>query len=289
MRGRRLASAGGRSYAFGMNRIDRIFAERRAAGLRTLMPFLTAGDPDLATTAGLLGAIEQAGGSICELGFPFSDPIADGPIIQASMAYALDHGVKISQIFDMVAQARASTELGLVAMVSYSIIHRLGEAAFVTRAKTAGFDGFIVPDLPVEEAAGFGGRARDAGLICSHLIAPTTSPERAELLARASSGFIYMVARSGITGVRSELPADLTDRVARLRQVTDLPIAVGFGVSSGEQVRQVVRVADAAIVGSAIVRRLEPYRGGSSQEAVAAVKAFVEELACGLTEPARQA
>jgi len=245
------------------------------------MPYLTAGDPDIATTGQLLQALQAAGAMICELGIPFSDPIADGPVIQASMAHALDNGLRTQQVFDTVAEHRSSLSMGLVAMVSYSIVHRHGDA-FLADAKQAGFDGFIIPDLPVEESEQTTARVREAGLICSCLIAPTTPIERAQQIAKTCSGFVYLLSRSGITGEKSELPSDLPDRVKALRDVTDLPIAVGFGISSADQVRQVVSVADAAIVGSAIMRRIATVREQGTDAVIRDVEQFVTELSSGL-------
>lgn len=259
------------------------------------MPFATAGDPDLGTTAGLLEAAQRAGASICEVGIPFSDPIADGPVIQASMSRALDAGIRVNQVFDTIAELRPKVDLGLVAMVSYSIVHRLGIEAFVNQSKDAGFDGFIFPDLPLEESGPARAAVAEAGMILSMLIAPTTPIERAERIAAASTGFVYVVSRPGITGARSELPAELPARLERLRGVTDLPMAVGFGISSADQVRQVVSVADAAIVGSALVERVAKAAGGEGSSgghagglnsgaggAVAEGERMIAELATGL-------
>ena len=287
---RRFAAGGGvRMLVKPVNRIDAIFARLRSgssASSKALMPFLTAGDPDVGTTAALLPAIEAAGASIAEIGVPFSDPIADGPVIQASMSYALDHGVRVESVFTAIAQARPSLNLGLVAMVSYSIVHRLGPKGFVRRAKDAGFDGFIFPDLPLEESDAIREAVAAEGLILSMLIAPTTPDDRAERIAQASSGFVYVISRAGITGERRELPAELPDRLRRLRGVTDLPMAVGFGVSGPDQVRQVVSVADAAIVGSAIMRRVAEHRAGGREGVVREVASFTGELATGLDRQA---
>jgi tryptophan synthase alpha chain len=269
-----------------MNRIDRIFSDLRGGSAPTpgkaLMPFITAGDPDVATTAAMLPALEEAGARIVEVGVPFSDPIADGPVIQASMSYALDRGVRVGQVFEAVASVRAKVGLGLVAMVSYSIVHRLDPRSFVRQARQAGFDGFIFPDLPLEESAAVREAVASEGMILSMLIAPATSPERAEAIARASTGFVYIVSRSGITGERSELPPELPERLRRLRGVTDLPMAVGFGVSTAEQVRQVVNVADAAIVGSALMRRVAEYRQQGGAAVVREAAAMTRELTTGL-------
>jgi tryptophan synthase alpha chain len=272
-----------------MNRIDAIFADLRRQGRKALMPFVIAGDPDLETTGDLLVAMEQAGASICELGFPFSDPIADGPVIQASMHHALTHGVRPAKILDMVARQRSRLKMGLLAMVSYSVVYRLGTKAFIRDCAAAGIDGFILPDLPVEESDEAREAIASAGLSCAFLISPTSTGERAQAIARACSGFVYVLARAGITGERNALPADLMDRLSQLRAVTPLPLAVGFGISSSEHVRQVVASADAAIVGTALVRRLAAHRAAEGPlspdrraAAVADAAGFVRELCAGL-------
>ena len=261
------------------NRIDRLFADMRARGGRALMPFLTAGDPDLSTTAGLLETAQASGATVCEIGVPFSDPIADGPVIQASMSRALDTGLRVEDVFAMVRGVRDRLDIGLVAMVSYSIVHRMGLQAFVERSRNAGLDGFIFPDLPLEESGPARRAAAEAGLILSMLIAPTTPIERAERIAAASSGFVYVVSRPGITGATAALPEELPERLRRLRGVTDLPMAVGFGVSSAQQVREVVGVADAAIVGSALVKVIEQADADRVREDAGR---FMRELASGL-------
>lgn len=269
-----------------MNRIDRIFKDLRATQGppgKALMPYLTAGDPSVEATGKMLTAVQRAGGAICELGIPFSDPIADGPVIQASMTYALDHGVTVGKVFEMVSRVRPSLEIGLVAMVSYSVVHRVGLSKFVSDAKDVGFDGFIFPDLPLEASGPAREAATKAGLILSMLIAPTTPDERAEKIARASTGFVYVVSRAGITGEQSELPPELPARLKRLRAVTDLPMTVGFGISSADHVRQVVSVADAAIVGSGMMRRVAEGRFDGGDPAVKMVEDFTRELAGGLT------
>lgn len=268
-----------------MNRIDSLFAVARRTGRKTLMPFITAGYPSLNATAAILPALQRGGAGICEIGFPFSDPVADGPVIQASMTQALDGGVHPSDIFELVQSLRPRLSMGLVAMVSYSIVYRMGAERFVARAAESGFDGFIFPDLPLEEASAIAGPIREAGLASSLLIAPTTPDERAVQIARASTGFIYLLARTGITGERSALPTGLADRVARLRDATDLPIAVGFGIATAEHVRAVTRFADAAIVGSALVRRISLSPDATAQAIAGQAEQFIRELAAGLVEP----
>ncbi|MGB0767810.1 MAG: tryptophan synthase subunit alpha [Phycisphaeraceae bacterium] len=264
-----------------MNRVEQIFSSLSLTGGKALMPFITAGDGGVERLGPTIQALERGGASICEIGIPFSDPIADGPVIQASMTRALDAGLHVDDVFEQVAQVRPTTELGLVAMVSYSIVYRIGLDAFVKRSAEAGFDGFIFPDLPLEASQPTRDAAANAGLILSMLIAPTTPIDRAQAIAAASTGFAYVVSRRGITGESSALAADLPDRLTKLRDVTDAPMAVGFGISSPEQVREVVKVADAAIVGSAMVRRMHD----CADDPVAEAEAFTRALAAGLPEP----
>jgi len=268
------------------NRIDAIFAQLRRAGTRALMPFITAGYPDLEMTAELIPALEEAGASICEIGIPFSDPIADGPVIAASMHEALVNGFDVNAMFESVRQARPTTSMGLVAMVSYSIVHRFGLERFVSKCAEAGFDGFIFPDLPVEESDEARIVAEQHEMTCSLLVAPNTSPDRAGRIARACTGFVYLLARVGITGERSDAP-EIGAAVKQLRAGNTMttPIACGFGIASAEAVRAVVHHADAAIVGSAIVRRISSLRadGVTRSRLIESVGEFIAELASGLT------
>lgn len=266
-----------------MTRIDDIFAKRCAEGRRALMPFLCAGRPSLETLPDLLKAMERSGASIVEIGIPFSDPIADGPVIAAAMHKALADGVTPARVLEAVRSARPSTELGLVAMVSVSIVHRTGLDRFTREAQGAGFDGLIVPDAPIEEAAPIRAAADAAGLSLSLLVAPTTSPTRARSIVEACTGFVYLLARTGITGERDDAP-DIADAVNRLRDLTDLPIACGFGISTADQVRTVVQHADAAIVGSALVRRIETALD-EGDDPIEAAETFVRGLAAGLGAP----
>lgn len=268
-----------------MNRIDEIFSELRGRGAKALMPFVTAGDGGLDITARVIPALEAGGASVCEVGIPFSDPVADGPVIQASMTRALDAGTRLAGVFEMVAGLRASVSMGLVAMVSYSIVYRYGVDRFVKDAASAGFDGLIVPDLPVDEADDAIAVAAGAGLTLSMLIPPTTPIDRARRIAACCSGFVYVVSRGGITGESDVLPPELPDRLRELRSVTDTPMAVGFGVSTTAQVRSVVAVADAAIVGSAMVRALHDHAQAGGDPAEEA-RRLTTELAQGLATPA---
>ncbi len=267
-----------------MNRIESIFNDLAQRRRGALMPFLTAGYPSMEVTAELLRRLGPAGASICELGFPFSDPIADGPVISASMTEALAAGFKPDQLFQAVKRLRDQVEVGLVAMVSYSLVYRRGVEAFVEQSRQAGFDGFIFPDLPLEEVEAVTGPVAEAGMTMSLLIAPTTPIARAEHIVRHCSGFVYIVAHTGITGQRDRLPDDLTDRIGRLRNVTDLPLAVGFGIARAEHVRAVTEVADAAIVGSALVKRMGEHAGAPVDQQVGYATSFISELADGLAE-----
>jgi tryptophan synthase alpha chain len=264
-------------------RIDQIFADLRASRTKALMPFVCGGFPAPGVLPALLPALAAAGGSIVEIGFPFSDPIADGPVIAQAMHQAIGAGASAASVFDEVRSVRQSLSIGLVAMVSASIIHRLGGGpAFCARAAESGFDGLIVPDLPLEESVEIAGAATERGLTYSHLIAPTTPITRAEELVKASTGFVYLVTRAGLTGEQRGVP-EIANRVSRLRQLMPLPIACGFGVSTADHVRAVVNHADAAIVGSAIVRRMTDAQSAGG-DAVRAATEFTRSLAQGLME-----
>ncbi|MFG0286476.1 MAG: tryptophan synthase subunit alpha [Phycisphaerales bacterium JB039] len=264
-----------------MNRIDAIFSELRAQGRRALMPFVCAGRPAPGRLAELLEELERSGASIVEIGFAFSDPIADGPVIAAAMHKALEAGTTPTGTLREIEAARGRVRCGLVGMLSVSIVQRLGgPGGFCRSAAGAGLDGLIVPDAPLEEAEALGAAAREAGLTFSLLVSPTTPEERVGLICAACSGFVYLLARAGVTGERAEAP-QVAGAVRRLRQVTDLPIACGFGITTAEHVREVVRHADAAIVGSALARRMEE-AAGSGSDAIAGAGALVRELATGL-------
>jgi len=230
------------------------------------MPFLTAGDPDLAATARFAHTLAEYGAHLLEIGFPYSDPIADGPVIQASYTRALERGVRVEDIFAAV-RTFAVKETPLVAMVSYSLIHRRGPQAFLEQAASAGFSGAIVPDLPFEESESLSclAAARDFKLI--HLVTPTTPRDRARAIAGRSTGFLYCVSVVGITGERERVPAELLDQLAWLRQQTEVPLCVGFGISKPEHVRTLREVADGVIVASAFVRHLEK-AGSQSLDAI---------------------
>lgn len=260
-----------------MNRIEACFEELRGAGRTAFIPFLTAGDPDPETTVALVEACARAGAAVVELGFPYSDPIADGPTIQNSYTRTLTHRLRLGTIFEMVRAVRARTPVPLVGMVSYSLIYRRGVERFAAEAAQSGLDGLIVPDLPVEESDPLARACREAGLATIYLVAPTTTPERRRLIAEAATGFIYCVSVVGTTGARDSLPPDLVTYLDELRRLTDKPLAVGFGVSRPEQAALLAPHADGVIVGSAIVRVIEAHLGEPTK-VVAEVERFVREM-----------
>jgi tryptophan synthase alpha chain len=230
------------------------------------MPFVTVGDPDVATSIALIRELASRGVDLIEVGFPYSDPIADGPVIQASYTRALSRGLHVNDIFAGIQQLTSSGDKlpPLVAMVSYAIVFRLGAANFVQRAKDAGFSGLIIPDLPADEASEVARLIRDAGLDAIQLVAPTTTTTREDRIVQTGSGFVYCISIAGTTGARDQLPEELSGQLRRLRGKTNLPLAVGFGVSKPEQVGVLRGLADGVIVGSAIVRQLERLSNGST-------------------------
>ena len=240
------------------------------------MPFVTAGDPDLNTTREVLLALRDAGVDLIELGFPYSDPIADGPVIQASYTRALDNGISVHGIFDMMDSLKSEALPPILAMVSYAIIFRYGVESFAAKAAEVGFSGLIVPDLPADEGQDMAALASKYDLDLVQLIAPTTAASRTQQILSASSGFVYCISVAGTTGVRNELPASLTTQLKQLRQQTPLPLAVGFGISGPDQVQSLAGVADGVIVGSAIVRKAA--EGKSSKESAALVHEFAKEM-----------
>lgn len=239
-----------------MSSIDDVFRRLRSEGRKALIPFLTAGDPDLEFTAAALRELASRGAALCELGIPYSDPIADGPVIQASYTRALARHVKLKQILETAAAVTPTLPCPVVTMVSYAVIHRHGVERYVAEAQRAGIAGAIVPDLLVEESAAMADVCRRADFSLIQLVTPTTPRDRARRIAERSTGFIYYVSITGITGERTQIPAELAEKVAWLRTQTPLPLCIGFGISTPEHVRQLAPVADGLIVGSAVVRRL---------------------------------
>jgi tryptophan synthase alpha chain len=272
-----------------VNRIEERFQYNVDTGRSAFMPFFTAGFPDLATTEELIRRADTTGATAIEIGFPYSDSVADGPIIQESFNHVLERGGgSVRDIFAMLARVRGDVNCAIVAMVSYSLVHRYGNDRFMSEAVAAGVDGVIIPDLPVEELKEAGTAISSAGLCHIGLVAPTTTPSRRAAIANASSGFLYMIAVSGITGERQELSATLRTDVSKLREASGLPVCVGFGISTTEHVRSVSAFADGAIVGSAIVRRIAECVEESVDQStlVDTVGAFLSDLMSG-TDPAK--
>jgi len=268
-----------------MSAIDTLFQNLRNTNQKAFMPFITAGDPDLEFTADLIRRLVSAGAHMCEVGVPYSDPIADGPVIQASYTRALDRKTHVDGVLDMLARVSPDVpDAPLVTMVSYAIIYRYGPQAYVERAKAAGVSGLIVPDLPVEESGLLSGLCRDADVSLIPLIAPTTPQDRAKKIAAAATGFIYYVSIAGTTGARTELPPEIVDNVAWLKKQTDAPVCIGFGISRPGHVRMLSPVADGLIVGSAIVRRVAEAESKSREEVLADVETYVKELVAALGE-----
>lgn len=239
-----------------MNRLDATFAGLKAKGEKALIAYIMAGDPSLQETEQLVLELERAGADIIELGVPFSDPIADGPVIQKAAERALRSGTSLKKILAVVATLRARTQIPLVLMAYYNTIHAFGEAAFCREAAGAGVDGLIVPDMPPEEAGALDAHSSTAGLCIIYLLAPTSTPDRRAMIARRSRGFVYYVSLTGITGAKLTDLSGVRQNVEKIRKVTTVPVAVGFGVATADDAAKVGETADGVIVGSAIVKRI---------------------------------
>jgi len=261
-----------------MSAIDELFSNLRRDKRKALMPFITAGDPDLVFTAAVLKEVVSRGCHLCEIGIPYSDPIADGPVIQASYTRALAHKIKLGDILQTLGDVAPQVAAPLVTMVSYAIVYRHGLEQYVEDVGKRGLAGLIVPDLPVEESAALSKicAARDVSLI--QLVTPTTPRDRAVRIAETSTGFLYYVSVAGITGERTVLPPELVDNVGWLRTQTELPICIGFGISRPEHVKLLAPVADGLIVGSAIVRRIAMAAEQPREKVLRDVGDYVAEL-----------
>jgi tryptophan synthase alpha chain len=259
-----------------MNRIDTKFNELRKARKKAFIAYITAGDPSLVKTVELVLALEKAGADIIELGVPFSDPLADGPTIQGASFRALQRGTTVPKILAAVKRIRRSSDIPLALMTYYNPVFHFGEEKFVAAAKAAGVDGLIIPDLPVEEAGRLRKAAKARGVATIFFLAPTTARERMPAIVKASTGFIYFLSVTGVTGARRSVPQDLRKNLRQAKRLTDKPICVGFGISTPRQVRDVARIADGVIVGSAIVKEIEKRakRGDMTKR----VAAFVKDL-----------
>lgn len=240
-----------------MSRFGEAFAAAKREGRAALVTYLCAGDPDLERSFEAARAVAGAGADVIELGIPFSDPIADGPVIQAAAFRALASGTNVKAVLALVERLRAAGVSQPIALMTYvNPIQSFGLERFASECARVGVDGWIIPDLPLEQAEAYATRAEAAGLELVLLAAPTTPPARLERIARRSKGFLYFVSVAGVTGARTELPKELGAQVAAARALAAVPVAVGFGIATAEQVRSLVDVADGVVVGSALVKRL---------------------------------
>jgi tryptophan synthase alpha chain len=266
-----------------MSRLDDTFTRLRARGERALLPYFTVGDPSLGDTRRLVIEAARRGADIVELGVPFSDPLADGPVIQRAGSRALAAGATVARVLETIAGLRTEVDVPIVLMTYYNPVLAFGLKAFARTAVDAGVDGAIVTDMPPEESDSLATEAAAAGLDLVYMVAPTSTPERVRLIARRSRGFIYVVSLTGVTGERQELPTDMATQIATIRRVTPMPVCIGFGISTPAQVAAVGRVADGAAVGSAIVRLVEGRAGSPTM--VEDVGKFIAELKAPLREP----
>jgi tryptophan synthase alpha chain len=259
-----------------MSRLQSTFARLRERKQSGLVTYITAGDPDLARTGGVLRALDRGGADVLEVGVPFSDPLADGPVIQRATERALASGATLSGVLDLVGSIRADLEAPVVIFSYANPILRLGAERFADRARDAGIDGVLILDLPIEEAGDFRAMLAARGIDTILLLSPTTTDDRLRKAAALGSGFLYAISRLGVTGARDALAEGAQDMVARIRAVSDLPVALGFGISKPEHVRDVARWADAAVVGSALVDVIA--REGASHDLNARVEEYVRWL-----------
>ena len=259
-----------------MSRIAETFADWKREGRRGFIPFITAGDPDLETTRKLIIELARAGATVIELGVPFSDPMADGPVIQRASERALDQGFGLAEILETVREARKKTDVPIVLFSYFNPLLQFGIEKLADQAKRSGVDGVLVTDLVPEEATEFSSILRARNLDMIFLVAPTSTDARLQMVAERASGFIYAVSRAGVTGARADMSAEAEKLVERVRRFSDLPVAVGFGISKPEHVRDVWRYADAAVVGSAIVAEIE--QAASPSEAISRVGEFARLL-----------
>jgi tryptophan synthase alpha chain len=264
-----------------LGRISETFARLKIEGRGALVPFITAGDPDIETTRELLFALARAGSDVIEIGVPFSDPIADGPVIQRASQRALRHRISVAEILNVVADARKEMDVPVVIFSYLNPLLQFGISRFAEEAARAGVDGVLLTDLALEESDEFSKTLRASSLDLILLVAPTSTDERLRTIAERASGFIYAVSRTGVTGATAELSNEAEKLVRRVRAVTDLPIAVGFGISNAEQVSEVWRYADAAVVGSAIVAEIE--RNAGRPDLILSIEGFVRSLRPGET------
>jgi tryptophan synthase alpha chain len=259
-----------------MSRIQGRFAALRKSGRKALIPYLTAGDPQPSLTVPLMHALVEGGADILELGVPFSDPMADGPVIQRSGERALKNGVGLGDVLGMVADFRRTDRDTPIALMGYANpIEAMGPAAFLSRAAAAGVDGAIVVDYPPEECGEFAGLAKESGIDPIFLLAPTSTDRRIHEVARRGSGYIYYVSLRGVTGAAHLDVDEVAARIPKIRAATSLPIGVGFGIRDAESARRVAKVADAVVIGSRVIQEIE---AAGADHAVARLKAFLKPI-----------
>ncbi len=276
-----MTSTGSTSPSWTKTRISRLFERVRREGRPALIAYLTAGDPSLERTVSLVAALEEGGADLIELGVPFSDPIADGPVIQRACRRALQAGATLPRILETAFRIRSRSQIPLLLFSYLNPVLRYGFEAAARDAAAAGVDGFLLTDLSVEEAGDYTAALRRAGLDTVFLAAPTSTDERLRLVAQHSSGFVYLVSRTGVTGEREALSEQVGRLVARLRAITALPLAVGFGISRPEQAAAAARLADGVVVGSAFVRIIE--QAHESADLETRLRRFARELKQAMT------
>lgn len=239
-----------------MNRIEKTFKKLKGQGKKAFIPYIMAGDPSLEKTKATVSLLERCGADIIELGVPFTDPLADGPTIQKAAERGLLAGVTLRKVLELVKDLRQATKIPIVLMTYYNPVFKYGEAGFVKDAVASGVDGVIIPDLPPDEAGELIKLSKEQGLSTIFLLAPTSTTDRIKKVAKASTGFIYYVSITGITGSKIMLDSSIKESINTIRKTTDKPIAVGFGVSAPEEAKTVAGFADGVIVGSALVKKL---------------------------------
>ncbi len=270
------ASTAGLSSMHGVTAIAETFCRAKTEGRATFMPYWMIGYPDLSTSIAIINTLIEAGADAIELGIPFSDPLADGAVVQAAAQISLDNGTTLSDCFDAIAMIRAShSQTPLLLMGYFNPMLAYGLEHYIAYAADAGADGFIVPDLPPEESAELLRYADPRQMALIEFLAPTSSPDRIKLVAETAKGFIYLVSVTGVTGARDTVATDLSTFVDRVRQATDLPLSVGFGISRPEQVQQVAQIADGIIVGSALIKA---GASGTNAERIEAVRSLATSL-----------
>ena len=259
-----------------MNRISERFVRLKADGKKGFVVYIGAGDPNLESTWQLALAFDRLGVDVLELGVPFSDPLADGLVNQLAAQRGLESGTTPKKVLETVAAIRRESQIPIVLYIYFNLLHRHGFQKFIQDAAAAGVDGFLVLDLPPEESENYEAMMKAAGLCNIYLIAPTTPEDRMEIIARRASGFIYYVSREGVTGMQSKVSDTIASMTAKIRAHTNLPIAVGFGISNPDQARTVAASADAIVVGSAIVNQIAEH--GKNPDLVGKVSEFVKAL-----------